>query len=453
MSDLDSEAALIRLAESVLDLGQADEQLEVYVARGVDTEVTVFDGHVESLSSASSQGAGIRLVDNGRLGFAYAASLETTELAELVARARDNARFVEADESVALVEPDGVAPPQLDLVGRGWDDVSPDERVALALEVERATRSLDPRVTATLGCSYDDSRVTAAIVSSTGVRASWQRSQCSLVAQAAARDGDETQTGYGYRVGRSFAELDAGAVAADAVQRATRLLGAVQPRGATLTAVLDPRVSSMLVSLWASGLSAEAVIKGRSLFAGRVGEAVGPNFLTLMEDPTRGEALSAARWDSEGLATRPVPLIEAGVVQGYLHNSISARKMDTVSTASAVRGGYSGRLGVGARALCLTPGVESGESIIAGVERGVLVTSMMGLHSGVNPVSGDFSVGIEGLLIIDGAVATPVREATMASSLLRMLSSVTAVGADLEWLPGNAAGQTLAVADVTMGGR
>jgi PmbA protein len=194
------------------------------------------------------------------------------------------------------------------------------------------------------------------------------------------------------------------------------------------------------------------VLKGRSLFADRLGELVAPEWFTLVDDPTVIEAFTASEVDGEGLATRRNVLIGDGVVRGFLHNSYTARRTGQRSTGSAVRGGFKSTPGVGAQALSLTPGSRTQAELIAGVDHGLLVQDVSGLHSGVNPVSGDFSTGAEGLMIRNGALAEPVRELTIASTLLKMLHDVVAVGSDLEWLPMNASGVSLVVADVTLSG-
>ncbi len=131
---------------------------------------------------------------------------------------------------------------------------------------------------------------------------------------------------------------------------------------------------------------------------------------------------------------------------------MSARRAGTASTGSAVRGGFAGTPGAGCRAVVLQPGTLGLEEILAAVGEGLYVQSVTGVHSGVNPVSGDFSVGAEGLMVRDGRLAEPVREVTVASTLQRMLLSLLHVGADVEWLPGIAAGQTLAVGDMQLSG-
>jgi PmbA protein len=209
---------------------------------------------------------------------------------------------------------------------------------------------------------------------------------------------------------------------------------------------------STLLSVISSAMSGEAVVKGRSFFAGRLGESIAVPSVTLVDDPTDPRAYGAATYDAEGLACRRNALIEAGVLQGFLYDTVSARRGGTTSTGSAVRGGYAGTPGAGCRALVLEPGHLDQDAVLASVGEGLFVQSVTGVHSGVNAVSGDFSVGAEGLMIRDGKLAEPVREVTVASTLQRMLQSILHIGSDLQWLPGIAAGQTLAIADMQLSG-
>ena len=195
-------------------------------------------------------------------------------------------------------------------------------------------------------------------------------------------------------------------------------------------------------------------MKGRSFFAGRVGEKVATGSFTLVDDPTDPRAFSAASHDAEGLACRRNALIDGrGAAQGFLYDTVSARRAGTVVD----RLGGPGRLrrhsrGRAAGRSCSQPGDHDQTAILAVVGEGLFVQSVTGVHSGVNPVSGDFSVGVEGLMIRDGELAEPVREVTVASTLQRMLQSVLHVGSDIEWLPGIAAGQTLAIGDMQLSG-
>jgi PmbA protein len=443
---------LLAVADRIVALAGAGEQVEAVVVRGLDTEIKVYGGEVESLSSAQSQGAGVRVVVDGRQGFAYAGSLDPDVLLETLAEARDNARFATLDEFIGLAEPDGVEAPSLDLYRDDLASSPTDAKVALAAELERAVLGADPRITGIETAEYVDSLSEAAIATTTGLRTTSRESSCYLATYAMASDGgDDAQTGFGFSVGRRLDDLDVAAAAADAATRATRLLGARQPRSERVTVVLDPWVTAQLLGLVASTLSGEAVLKGRSLFAQRLGEQVASPLVTLVDDPTDVRAYTATETDGEGLAARRNVLLDGGVLQRFVHNAYTARRAGTSSTGNAVRG-YSSTPGVGCMAVSLVPGTASQAELLAQVGEGVLIADVAGLHSGVNPVSGDFSTGAEGLRIRGGELAEPVREFTIASTLQKMLHDVRAVGADLEWLPMSAAGVSLVVGDVTVSG-
>lgn len=449
---------LLELATSVVEQARPGEAMEVYVTRGTENEVRAYDGAVESLTSADTSGVGIRILLDGpagagsRLGFAWAGSLDPAVVAATLNDARDNATYATPDPDVVLAEPDGIPAAELDL----WDDgviTTPmEEKVAMALELERATRAADPLVRQVSSADYSDGRVEVALASTTGIASVARRTSAFLSVDAISGEGADSQTGTGFSVGRSPADLRPEEAMADAVLRSTRLLGAQKARSGRCTVVFDPRVASTLLSVVASALSGEAVVKGRSFFAGRIGESVAGGGVTLTDDPTDGRAFSASSHDGEGLACRRNVLISDGVLRMFVYDTVSARRAQTRSTGSAVRGGFAGTPSAGCRALVLAPGTRGHEEILAAVGEGLYVQSVTGVHSGVNPVSGDFSVGAEGLMIRSGALAEPVREVTVASTLQRMLQSVVEVGGDLRWLPGVAAGQTLAIADMQLSG-
>lgn len=443
---------LLDLATRVAGWARSGEQVEAYVSRRSDTDVVIYGGEIESLSSATSEGVGIRVVAGGRQGFAYAGSLDPSVVEETLAEARDNAVFATPDEYLGLAVPDGVVAADLDLWRDDLAGFPTAAKIDLALDLERRVMAGDPRIRSVESSNYGDGAAESAVVTSTGISASARRTGCHVSAYALAGEGDETQTGGGYSVGRSPTDLDVGEAAADAVERSTRLLGARKPASARLTVVLDPRITTTLLAILAGTLNGESVLKGRSLFANRVGEQVAADLLSLVDDPTNPEAYGASSHDAEGLACRRNALIAGGVLQGFVYNTHAARRAGVVSTGSAVRGGFKSAPGVGCRALSLSPGTESQAEIMARVGDGLLVQGISGVHSGVNAVSGDFSVGAEGLMIRGGALAEPVREITVASTIQRMLRDVLAVGNDLEWLPGSAAGVTLAIADMSMSG-
>lgn len=442
---------LLAVADRVVAMARAGEQVEAVVVRGTDTEIRVYGGEVESLSSAQSQGVGVRVVVDGRQGFAYAGSLDESVIAETLAEARDNATFATVDEFAGLAEPDGVATPIIDLHHPALEALGPEAKVALAIEIERAVRAADARIVGVESAEYADSVAESAVATTTGIRTAGRESTCYVATYALAAEGDDVQTGFGFSVGRDPAELDPARAAAEAAERATRMLGAVQPASGRFTVVLDPWVTAQFLGLIGYTLSGDAVLKGRSLFADRLGDLVASPLLTLIDDPTDPRAFTATDADGEGLAARRNVLIDDGVLTKFVHNAQSARRAGTVSTGNAVRG-FRSTPDVGCLALSLRPGTADQAALVAGITDGVLVQEVSGLHSGVNPISGDFSTGAEGIRIRDGQLAEPIREFTIASTLQKMLRDVTAVGSDLQFLPMSASGVSLVVDDLTISG-
>ena len=369
----------------------------------------------------------------------------------MLAEARDNVEFGSADEWAGLAEPDGVAVVEQEL----WSDelaaYATEAKIELAKELERLTRATDSRVRVD-DANYSDASGEAAVASTSGIRVSGRENGCYCSVSTLADDGDETQTGFGFAVGRSPQQFDLAKAAREAADRATRLLGAVKPPSKRVTVVLDPFVTAQFLGVLSSALNGENVAKGRSLFANRVGESVASPLFTLIDDPTNPKAYTATDIDGEGLAARRNSLIADGVLQGFVHSSYSARRAGTSSTGNAVRGGFKGTPGVGCLAMQLQPGVRDQAALVADVDDGVLIQSVQGLHSGVNPISGDFSTGASGLLISNGQLGGPVREFTIASTLQRMLHDIVEVGGDVDWLPMRAAGVSLVIRDVTMSG-
>jgi PmbA protein len=468
-----ADEVILALVRKIAGEARPGEQVEAYAARSKGTEIKVFGGEVESLSAENTEGVGVRVVVDGRQGFAWAGSLEPDIVAETLAEARDNAGFGSPDEHLGLPGPDDVADPGgeravLDLWRDALLTTSADDKVALALELERAVMGADNRIRGVRTVSYGDGATEMALANSLGVEASSRRTVCSISAMTLAGEDVGTRTGYGFSVGREPSQLDVSEAAQMAAERAVRLLGATQPKSRRLPVVFDPLVASSILGVISGALNGESVLKGRSMFAdrggsrrpdrgdtprppGRLDEMVAGAHLSIVDDPTNPEAFGAAGYDSEGVPTRPVRLIENGRLARFLHNVHSGRRAGSGTTGSAVRGGYRSTPGVGPRALHFEPGPATPEELLRRAEGGLYVQSITGLGSGASPVTGDFSVGADGLMIRDGALAEPVREITVASTLQRMLGDLE-VGNDLQWLAGGAGAITMFLPEMTMSG-
>jgi PmbA protein len=420
------------LVEGALATAADDESVEAFAEESRRTEVEARRGEVEGLTSAESRGLGVRVISDGRLGFAYAADPTPEEVRRTVERARENAALATQDEHNVLPEAAGYEP--IDgLYDPEQASMPPGEKVALALDLERVATSTDPHVTKVEACSFGDAVGSAVIASTTGVRAEFERTGCWCVAVTLAeRDGD-TQTGFSFQLAHRVADLDPHGVAREAVERAARMLGAAKPQTRRVPVLLDPFAASSFLGVLAGALSAEAVQKGRSLFAELVGERVGAEAFTLVDDGRLVLGPAASPFDDEGVPTGRTELVTAGVLNGFLHNAYTAHRGGTSSTGNANRAGYRSTPGVGTSNFYVEPGASSFQDLLRAAEGGVLIQDVTGVHSGANPISGEFSVGATGLRISGGALGEPVREMTIASTVPEMLRAVAAVGSDLRF--------------------
>ncbi len=442
---------LLELARSITSQANDNEQMEVACSHGRSTSVKVYQGEVESFTSAESLGIGIRVLVDGREGFASAGNLSPDVVERVLADARDNARFAEPDEHAGIAEPDGVEAQEVDLWRHGVDAMSSEDKIATALELERRVVAADDRIRGVRTATYGDGTGAFALASTAGIEAATRSSSAQVAVQPLADDGERTRTGFGWDGARQPQDLDMDYVVDRAVSRTVDLIGAVKPQSSTVSLVLDPNLTATAIGLIAGTLSGERVLKQRSPFAERVGERIAADAVTFLDDPTDLESLGSDSHDGEGLACRPVPLVTDGVLQGFFYDSYNGRKADKASTGSAMRG-VRGLPGPGVHALHVAPGEGTMEELIAGVDHGVYVFSLDGLHSGVNAVSGDFSVGATGRMIRNGQLAEPINECTLASTLQRMLLDITRVGGEVTHLPNGASTPPLVIGEVALSG-
>jgi PmbA protein len=396
----------------------------------------------------------VRTWIEGRAGYAFATDLGDEGLRAVAAGAAEAARVADPDQFAAPPAPVG-KPAELEGIRdpsvAGWDEAAVIE---LAKRVEKVAVDADPRVDSVEQAVYVDADASVAIASSEGIAAGYEASHCYAYLQALAGEASERQAGLGFEVGRGPAGLDPEAIGTEAAERAVAMLGATQPESRSCPVVLDETVAASFVGFIGGALSAEAVQRGRSPFAGRLGDELASAALVVADDGLDPEGLESGPVDGEGVARRRTPLIEGGRLRAYLYDSYTARRDGTESTGSASRGSYRSPPSVGPSNLLVEPGATDLQALVGEAADGVYVTDVAGLHSGVNPVSGAFSVGASGRAIRGGELAEPLREFTIAGELVAMLGAVSAVGSEARWVPfgGSVRTAPLLVGELTIGG-
>jgi PmbA protein len=433
-------------------LGLGAEGAEAFVSVSRSRRAKVQNGVLQDLTTSKRGGLGVRVLRSGphglRAGIATTTDLTRPDFKELFAQAWELAALGDEDPWLRQADPSGAddLPSRFDPRGAA---LAPEDRIRMAMELEAAARRATDKVAAVREASWADGEGASLLLTQRGVRAYDLGSSCSAALELAVEDKGDRQAAWHADIGRHPQALDLEAIGREAALKGLRKLNPVQIEAGRYNVVLHPEVAVDILGLVAGMLSAEDVLKGRSLFAGKQGEAIASPLLTLVDDGRLPEGLGSEPWDGEGLPTRRNVLIQDGVLQTYLHTLRTAAEMNAAPTGSAGRGTGSNP---GVTFFNLFPG--RGDRTPAELYRmageGVLITEIMGLHT-VDPVSGDLSVGASGVRIRGGELAESLDRMTFAGNLKDFLTRIVALGDDLRWY-GSSAGLSILLSDMSLGG-
>jgi len=409
--------------------------------RGVDAEVLATStrelrlaasgGRVDEIGHANRGGVGVRVVADGRVGYASSEALDDASLDWMLDEAVENA---------ALQPPRGAELPvggplgRSDLIGEGLS-AAVEAKGAAVVALEGAIVA-DPRVDALFMARYAETETEAVLGSTRGVDGGYRNGYAMLMASPVMKQGDSVKQGWDVDVVKEFHQLDPTRTSQEILERVGRHLGASPLATGRYDTVFEPDVTAILLQLLLYSLSGKSVAEGKSRLAGRLGDRVASELITLVDDPTLPEGLASRPFDAEGTPARRTPLIEGGVLRSFLHNSDTARRTGQANTGHAQRS-YASTLGVGPSNLVLEAGAG------ASLDDGVIVTDLMGVHAGANPITGD--VSLQGLgLRVEGGATRPVENFALSFNLFELLERVNAVGDTLEWRPGGGGGMVAA---------
>src|SRR5881397_716274 len=423
---------------------------EVFLREAQSGSVEIKEGAIEAVIARGEKGIGIRVLDDQRLGFAYTSDLSASGIRACVDIAGRMSALTERDKDLALATRP-IDDADLDIYQAGIVDRPLSERGAIALAVEEAARATDARVKQFRKTTYSDSQSTTIIATTTGVLASFRESYCGAMTSAVASENGDRQIGYHGEAARRFGELDPARVGQRAAQRAVEKLGAKPLATQKVPVALDPWMAMELLRAIGPLFSADNVLKGRSLFANKIGERVANERVTIVDDARRPRGLRSAPFDGEGVATTTRTLVERGTLRGYLTSLKTARKMRVDPTGNARRGGYGSPSRIAASNLYVAAGTDDADGVVRALDRALAVTSLLNLHT-VDPVSGEFSLGATGNYLERGARVHPAQGITIAGNLTDLLNAVVGVGADLVFGPGGLGSPTLVISELSIGG-
>jgi PmbA protein len=407
---------------------------ECVVRDGSEFSTVVRLGEVETLKESGARSMGLRVFIGQRAASTYTSDFTPQGIEQMVSGALELARVTSEDPFASLPHPEelGAIKQDLDLYYNDVYSLPSAERIDYARRAENAALEVDARLKNSDGGSFDAATGRKVLANSLGFVGDYQRSYCSVAAVPIAQDENGAmQRDYWYSAARSLKKLDSPeSVGREAARRTLRRLGARKVSTTKVPVVFDPMVSRSIVEHFFEGANGDAVYRGATFFAGKLGEKIAGDNVTIVDDGTMVGGFGTSPFDGEGVPTRRTVVVEKGVLKSYLLNTYTAKKLGLKTTGNASRG-LAGNPGIGAGNFYLEPGSKSAREIIADVKNGFYVTEFLGF--GVNLVTGDFSRGASGLWIENGELTFPVEEITVAGNLKEMFKNITEIGSDLEW--------------------
>jgi PmbA protein len=449
-NDLDLKSLAAEVVSRALDAGATDA--EAGVSEGDEFSVTVRMGEVETLQESGARGLGLKVYVGQRSASASTSDLTPDGISQLVSGAMALAKVTEEDPFAGLANAADFGQLQTDL-HLYFEDVYSlpgAERIERARRAEAAALAFDKRITNSQGGSFNAATGRRILANSRGFLGDYRTSYCGI--SAAPLASDETgamQRDFWSTSARRIADLESPeSIGEEAARRALRRLGARRVPTQQVPIIFAPEVARSLIGHLFDAASGDSIWRSASFLAGQLGETVAAPGITLIDDhtmilPSGVGGFGTSPFDGEGLPARRTVVVQDGVLQTYLLNTYTGRKLKMRSTGNASGGG------IGAGNLYLQPGTQTPEEIVAAIPNGFYVLSLLGF--GANLVTGDYSRGASGLWIENGELTYAVEEVTVSGNLREMLRNITAVGNDLIFR-GSVTSPTLRVDGMTVAG-
>jgi len=435
---------LIKAAENLVAFGRKKgaDQIEVSIGEGNEFSLDVRQGEVERLVEAGSKGLSLRLFVAGKMARASSSDLSKETLEKLVENAIERAKLSSADPFAGLPEKEAITADTDKL--KMWDpailEMSPEMKIAAAKKTEKICLS-EPRVKKCFGASYGTYTGETFLVSSNGFTGSYKRTACSSgVYLQAGEEPNLFDEGWGDS-SRILANLESPEeIAAKAIHRVTRLIGAKKVETQNVPVVVESPMTAGLLSFLFNCINGTSIYLKQSFLEGKIGEIIGSDLVTVTDDGLIPGAAGTKPFDGEGVPTRKTVVIENGILKSYLMDTYSAKKLGMKSTGNSS----------GPNNFYLAAGTSKPEDIIKSVDKGLFLTGTIGF--GMVPTTGDISRGAFGLWIEKGELAYPVAEITISGNLGQLLKGIEMVGDDVKFKD-SITGPTIKVAEMTIGGK
>lgn len=413
------------------------EDCEVYISESKEFRINSFQQEIDDFSSSDTLGISFRGIYNNKMGYSYAEVMDNTSIKMLVEEALENAVSIDSEDKEFIHDGSGDYAALKEYKGE-IEQIPVEDKLQMCLDLEKKLRDKE-KVLQTNFCSYGESVYETSIFNTKGLEKQFKNDVAYLMGMAVVGEPNDKnispKSAFSFSIGKDRSGLDVDYVVEDTYKRSTSLLGAKSIKSGKYRMVLENRMVNDLMATFSIIFCAESVQKGKSLLKGKLNEKIANEKLTIIDDPHLSGSISSGSFDAEGVATYQKEVVASGILKTYLHNMKTAAKDGVKSTGNAMKYSYKSPISVAPSNLVIKKGDMSFEDIIKECDKGIYITSLDGLHSGANPISGDFSLMAGGFKIENGKISTPIEQITISSNLFDLFNNIEAVGNDITASP------------------
>ncbi|MBO7574144.1 MAG: TldD/PmbA family protein [Bacilli bacterium] len=425
------------------------EEVELYISESHSLQISLFHGEVDEYKDNNGYSILARGILNGKCGAATADVWNKDKAQWLISEMVANAKVIENDDPIFIFK-GSEKYHKVNTFNKALEEVTIDEKMEKLHALENALKNIDKRIVEVAGTEYSQTTEKVTLINSNGLNLTQKSNYFTFVAQCVAKEGEQTKSGYDFFLDNDFSKFNAEEFAKKIVKITVDQLGGEPCETNKYKAVLHPDVVTSLMKAYVGHADAEEVQKHSSLFIDKVGQKIASSKVTIEDKPLQKNVF--ARWfDDEGVATYNKPIIKNGVLQTYLYNLTTAAKAGVQSTGNGYGGGS--KKGISTSFLSLKPGKKSQEELFQEVGNGVFITDVSGLHAGLNPQSGNFSLQSTGFMIENGKKGKPLDLITVSGNLLEVFKDVLEVGNDVTVSPSGVSAESVLIKKLAVSGK
>ncbi|WP_352420828.1 TldD/PmbA family protein [Proteiniborus sp.] len=408
------------------------KDMEVFIVKNSSTGFNIYEGNLEGYKIAEERALSLRGIYKGKMGYSYTEKFTEDSIDELLKNLIQYAENNDREDIEVLSAPDNKYV-NIKEKSNKLGNYTDEKKIDYLKSMEKEAFTFDERVKVVESCSYYERTNYVFIKNTKGLELEDSYSVGIIDLSIVAKDGKDVQTGYTHMVVDDLLDEYKDILVKEAASDAVNMLGATSIESRNYEIILRNNVVANLFSNMSQIFLGNIVQRNLSLMKGKIGKKVGASSLNIIEDPLMNNGIMRRTFDDEGTPTYSKHIIEKGILKTFLHNEKTGEKEGLKSTGNGFRNSHKSSIGVVATNMYIEEGEHTLKDMISTVDEGIIITDIQGLHAGINPTSGDFSLSSNGFLIEKGQITKPLCQIVISGNFYKLLNDIKAIGNDTKF--------------------